>query len=1057
MNKKLLTLFSIVAAMSLVACGGNKESQKSAEPSAPESQPASQPESEPASEPESQPAPSSSKDSTPAPQSSSQGGGQQETSSSQGGQTPEASVLVSSTDVVAKNGKVYLQIAGTASNIAAANFKWAFSLQHIGVESLDPLETYILGGAEFADADYNITVNLGADGAYTFEYNLSDIQGMAPGMYKITAGPKGNLVSIGTETGGASVKDGSFRYYLRHDEQVGNVNTIVVDALPPISFEEATVTKIGAKTYAKIGGALKAGITQETLDGYDSFVNFQQVGGSWSNTRRNKANKQYYYKVEQEGAKAYLYADISFFAAGSNYNTHLNVTENTQADCKMDVAIDQHYLYVNTNGVLLDINVYANPNASSSDMNEFWGNLGFKVTAAAEGAVEGPVEEDPNAGHIHNFTTIEHAKGEGEVTETIKKCDDPIHGEYYEIAWSALDEARVTTEGGMGTSGNNKGKLNKAGAAEEYKFYSPEALTARLYPKMGYNSSALYNRANGPSDSACNSVYYDWKESEKGWKMDVEVNGMLIDQASQKIEVGTQEVAMDQLMYADFVDTVDGNVAEFPWVEVKLKQGINTVKITRIKGYSVLFDTIQFKGVKRTVEKSLEYMPKSAKVADVEGKATLNMDFAYEGYTAEEINAITPKLDFQFVGGTWAKVVQEATLTSVSDGIARFAVDLDHLDFNTYLTHLDISGKATGDAPDFKLPESFEDVYKIGGKKITLRSVQGSTAQAGYWGCLGFIIEDATAKVFHYLDAEARLVDGKACLVIKGDYENYTKDEMEALPAIFDIEVNAAHSKHNPENTQTGRAVIEGAQVVAKDDGTFEMIVDITAINWGTYWTHTGIGGDAGDVKLAKAVDSSVTVGNKKYQVYCNPQGQSNETFWGNVALVIEHVHVFEADGAAVDGTQAIKCACGEASGYEVALSTATFSNGGISSGKVTNGSVFSLTFKMPATAAGTYSLQLFGKMNSVGHDNAFSNGEEGKGSYAISADEVAGTVTCGGKQIGATFGATPTDGVYFEMGQVTITEEQLADGQVVITITFPQTQDYRHVYSENVRLIKIA
>ena len=1056
MNKKLLTLFSIVAAMSLVACGGNKESQKSAEPSAPESQPASQPESEPASEPasepESQPAPSSSKDSTPAPQSSSQGGGQQETSSSQGGQTPEASVLVSSTDVVAKNGKVYLQIAGTASNIAAANFKWAFSLQHIGVESLDPLETYILGGAEFADADYNITVNLGADGAYTFEYNLSDIQGMAPGMYKITAGPKGNLVSIGTETGGASVKDGSFRYYLRHDEQVGNVNTIVVDALPPISFEEATVTKIGAKTYAKIGGALKAGITQETLDGYDSFVNFQQVGGSWSNTRRDKAKKQYYYKVEADGAKAYLYADISFFAAGSNYNTHLNVIENTQADCKMDVAIDQHYFYVNTNGVLLDINVYANPNASSSDMNEFWGNLGFKVTAAAEGSEEGPIEEDPNAGHIHNFTTVEHAQGEGEVAETIKRCDDAIHGEYYEIAWAALDPARTTTDGGMGTSG----KLNKAGAAEEYKFYSPEALTARLYPKMGYNSSALFNRANGPSDSNCNSVYYDWKESEKGWKMDVEVNGMLIDQSSQKLEIGTQEVAMDQLMYADFVDTVDGSTAEFPWVEVKLKQGLNTLKITRRQGYSVTFDTIQFKGVKRTVEKSFEYMPKSAKVVDVEGKATLNIDFAYEAYTAAEINAILPKLDFQQVGGSWTKLVQEPTLASISDGIARLEVDLDHLAFGTYLTHCDPKGEAAN-IPDFKLPESFEDVYKIGGKKVTLRSVQGSTAQAGYWGCLGFIIEDATAKVFHYLDAEARLVDGKACLVIKGDYENYSQDEMNALAATFDIEVNAAHSKHNPENTQTGRTVIDGAQVVAKDDGTFEMIVDITAINWGTYWTHTGIGGDAGDVKLAKAVDSSVTLGNKKYQVYCNPQGQTNETFWGNVALVIEHVHVFEADGAAVDGTQAIKCACGEASGYEVALSSATFTKGKISSGKLDNGSVFSLTFKMPATAAGTYSLQLFGKMNSVGHDNAFSNGEEGKGSYAISADEVAGTVTCGGKQIGATFGATPTDGVYFEMGQVTITEEQLADGQVVITITFPQTQDYRHVYSENVRLIKIA
>ena len=354
MLKKSLGLLSILLAMSLVACGGaNSDEPSSGGDSASNSQESS----------------SSSKSTTSRP--------------------PTPILTVSSTDVAAREGKAYLQISGTTKNIPQEDFKWAFALKHIGNESLDPLDTYIIGGETFADADYNINVPIQENGNYVFEYCLSDNSAIVPGMYTIFAGIKGNLVDVGSVTGGIPCKDGSFRYYLRHDEEVNDTNTLVIDALPPITFEEASIVKIGTVMWAKVGGPLKSGITQETLDAYDSFVQFQQVGGRWTNTRRYKADGQFYYKVE--GEKSYLYADVSFFAADTNYNTHINVTENKQADCKMDVALDSHYTYSNANGVLLDINVYANPNAASDDQTEFWGNLGFKVTAAAEGAEEGPI------------------------------------------------------------------------------------------------------------------------------------------------------------------------------------------------------------------------------------------------------------------------------------------------------------------------------------------------------------------------------------------------------------------------------------------------------------------------------------------------------------------------------------------------------------------------------------------------------------------------------------------------------------------------------------------
>ena len=528
-------------------------------------------------------------------------------------------------------------------------------------------------------------------------------------------------------------------YSINIKQTSGQLNPVNFDSLHPILFEEAIVTKIGEKTYAKIGGRLNPDITKANLDSYDSFVNFQQYGGSWTNVRRTKANKGYFYSVEQGGTKAYLYADISFFAAGCEYFTHVNVTENNQADCKVNALIDQHYYYANANGVLLDINVYSNPNATTSDQIEFWGNLGFKVREAPQGSTEGRIEIPTNPESVYSFTAIEHTKGEGEVDATIRKANEY---DYYEISWAALDESRVSSNGGLNSSGDAKGKLNRVGAAEEYKIYSPVALTARLYSTMRYNSNNLYNRFQGPSNNGCNSVFYDWDEAEKGWKVKVEMNGIPVNQEGQQVRVGTEDISMNQLMYSDFVNDVNGEEAEFPWAEVKIKQGINILKVTREAGYQPHFQVFTLKGFKRNVENNFSYISNTAKVVNIDGKATLFVDFEFEGYSKEEVDNIIPDLDFQCVGGPWDILVQNAYLVSISENVARLSVDLDHLAYGRYLTHADITGVSMGSNPDLKLPETFEKVYYIGGKKITLTSIQGSVDQSEYWGCLGFAIEE---------------------------------------------------------------------------------------------------------------------------------------------------------------------------------------------------------------------------------------------------------------------------------------------------------------------------
>ena len=147
----------------------------------------------------------------------------------------------------------------------------------------------------------------------------------------------------------------------------------------------------------------------------------------------------------------------------------------------------------------------------------------------------------------------------------------------------------------------------------------------------------------------------------------------------------------------------------------------------------------------------------------------------------------------------------------------------------------------------------------------------------------------------------------------------------------------------------------------------------------------------------------------------------------------------------------ALSCSCG-ASGYQMKL-TDCDNSGEIKNGKVTNGKTLTWHFKV--AQAGKISFVLKAALN-TGGDAEFANGGS-KGNYTLKAGTKTGTITCAGKKL-SEYGATSSQAVYFEMGIVEFAAEDIDEnGEIAISVTWPATQDWRHVYSENVRMIYLA
>ena len=214
---------------------------------------------------------------------------------------------------------------------------------------------------------------------------------------------------------------------------------------------------------------------------------------------------------------------------------------------------------------------------------------------------EAPVEVVPPeipAEHQHNLADVEHEKGEGEVTETIKKCaNDP----YHEISFSAIDSAAQ-----FSVSGDKKSrsvKLSKQGdgaSTAEYKFYSPVALKGRFWVDITGNTSNHWDRETGDGQQALWYTYVDTTTNIVDYKYLFELNGEKVDFDEQTFNLNGTEIPFKELVFTDFgtLSSADSaNTICVPLPEIQIEAGVNTIKFTRLTGYAVNFHQFTFKGV----------------------------------------------------------------------------------------------------------------------------------------------------------------------------------------------------------------------------------------------------------------------------------------------------------------------------------------------------------------------------------------------------------------------------------------------------------------------------
>ena len=182
------------------------------------------------------------------------------------------------------------------------------------------------------------------------------------------------------------------------------------------------------------------------------------------------------------------------------------------------------------------------------------------------------------ADHDFQAATTTHEQATGEVTETIQKCS---RDDTYKISWDAQDAAKTASSGF-----DSAGKFKAKGDYASYTFYSPKALSARLYLKIANRSSSSDSPYDRSSKSGNQSIWFDYYNGPD-WKYEIKVNDVVIDQNEQgAITVGDEEVAMKELMYQDFLESgADTLVA--PWIELSVIEGLNTIRIERTQGYSV--------------------------------------------------------------------------------------------------------------------------------------------------------------------------------------------------------------------------------------------------------------------------------------------------------------------------------------------------------------------------------------------------------------------------------------------------------------------------------------
>ena len=200
----------------------------------------------------------------------------------------------------------------------------------------------------------------------------------------------------------------------------------------------------------------------------------------------------------------------------------------------------------------------------------------------------------------HDLQPVEHAQGEGEVAETIKKCSKDA---YYQIEFDAADAAatlNVTSDrksDGYVKLSKQVDSNNTTASYIEWKFYSPVALTGRFWIDITGNTSNYWERE---SKTGAQALYYTYDDSTtkiNTWKNKVELNGAEVDFENATYPVDGVDVKFGELMYSDFGELVSGTGARIsvPMPTMTLNEGTNTLKFTRLTGYAFNMFKFTFK------------------------------------------------------------------------------------------------------------------------------------------------------------------------------------------------------------------------------------------------------------------------------------------------------------------------------------------------------------------------------------------------------------------------------------------------------------------------------
>ena len=366
-------MISTILAMGLVACGPTAEPSKtpsSQEPPASTSAPAPDTSSTPAPSTPSTPAPSSST----GPSSSSTG-----PSSSSTAPVVEGEMAVNALDIIKESDKVLLKIGGTYSGYANADaMKMAFGLLD-AIPAQGQTAQWLVGSATPADADYKYVPTIDATaGTFELKIDVTVVTEIKAGVYTIYVGAKGayaavevsNITGMGT---GKEILSG-YRWYIRSDKAA-----LAMDELPPIELTISRIEVEGDHVYHLIGGALNtAKLAKADFLAKHPYVQYEATTVGWKqNVMGSSTKTDLVSTVVDAQENALIKVDITSLPA-NGYNIKINLSEDKDADTKMDAIIDGRDNPVAFG--MYDYAVYADSTKTAKE--DLYGNCGLFIIEA---------------------------------------------------------------------------------------------------------------------------------------------------------------------------------------------------------------------------------------------------------------------------------------------------------------------------------------------------------------------------------------------------------------------------------------------------------------------------------------------------------------------------------------------------------------------------------------------------------------------------------------------------------------------------------------------------